>query len=439
MEYQRTIKSSFSYEGRGLHTGRKVKVTFKPAPANTGVIFCRVDLPEKPLIKAEIDYLLKEDKRPRRTSIGQDGIEVHTIEHILSALFGLGIDDILIEINNSEFPGADGSALPLVKLLKKNGYRELKESKNCFQIREPIYLEEEKSSIIGLPYPELKISYTLNYPSSFLKSQFLSINLNNGIYEKEIAPARTFCLEEEVEPLLKSGLGKGSDYQNTLVVGQNGIIDNQPRFEDEPVRHKILDLIGDLSLLNMGIKGHIIALCSGHNINVMLVKKIKDSYRRERTSGVEAPTFTEIDKPVLETEDILKVIPHRYPFLFIDRVLALEEDKYAIGVKNLSIDEDFFRGHFPEHPVMPGVLVIEAMAQLAGVLMLKKKENRGKLAYFMGINNAKFRRAVMPGDQLRLEVEVIKLRSRIGQVHTKALVDGKVAAEADLMFAIVTP
>ena len=437
MEDQRTIKKEVSFSGIGLHIGEKANVVFKPAEPNTGILFRRVDLPHSPPVKANIANLLSDEKRPRRTSIGKDGAEIHTIEHILSAIFGLGIDNLIIEIDNREFPGADGSSAPFVALFDQAGYLTQSVPKNYFYVQEPICIYKNDVSLIALPAEKFGVSYTLDYKKSFFPPQHLSFSITRDVFEREIASARTFCLEEEVKKLREMGLGKGSNYENTVVIGENGVIDNHLRFENEPARHKILDLIGDLALLGLPIKGNIIATKSGHSTNIKLVKSMQEILKRRKSSGIGSPSWTEIKKPVLGRKDILSILPHRPPFLFVDKIVEWEEDKMAVGIKEVNLNEFYFKGHFPGHPIMPGVLIVEAMAQTAGVLMLKKKENRGKLAYFMAINNVKFRKAVIPGDTLRMEVEVIKLRKRVGQVHTRALVENKLAAEADLMFALV--
>jgi len=434
---QKTIKNIVKISGIGLHTGEKTSLVFKPAPPNTGIIFIRKDIPEDVPLKAIIDNLVNIEQFPRRTSISNQYFYVHTTEHLLSALFALGIDNIFIEIDGEECPGLDGSSANFIELLKKAEICELEEPKEIFKIKEPIYISENGSCLIALPSENLKISYTLDYPGSIIKSQFASFVIEPEIYEKNIAPARTFCLEDEVEKLKKIGLGKGSDYFNTLVIGKNGVINNSFRFEDEPVRHKILDLIGDLALLGNFLCAHIIGIRSGHILNTKLIRKIREQEKKEKYVGVGAPTLTPVPCKNLDTEEIEKIIPHRYPFLLVDRILEIEEDKKAVGIKNVSINEWFFQGHFPGRPVMPGVLIVEAMAQVAGVLMLSKKENRGKLAYFMSIDKVKFRRSIKPGDQLIVEVEVIKLKSKVGQIKGKTFVDGKLAAEANLMFTVV--
>ncbi len=435
---QRTIKNSFSIEGIGLHTGEKVSLTVKPAQEDTGIIFIRKDMSADCRIKADIDNLLDVQKYPRRSSIASGSVQVHTIEHLMSAIYGLGLDNLIVEITGPECPGLDGSSGVFVKSFIESGVVEQNAEKKFFKLKEPIYISENSSHIVALPSDTFKISYTLDYPDSVIKSQYASFQIDPDTYAKEIAPARTFCLEEEVEKLKEYGLGKGSDYNNTVVIGANGVIKNKFRFPNEPVRHKICDLIGDLALLGMAIKAHVIGIRSGHILNTRLVRSLKNLIGKEKAGAVYVPASTPVEKkPVFEIEDIEKIIPHRFPFLLVDRIIELEEDKRVIGIKNVSANEWFFQGHFPGRPVMPGVLIVEAIAQVAGVLMLSKKENRDKLAFFMSIEQAKFRRAVKPGDQLVLKVEVSRLKSRVGQVQGKAYVDDKVACEATLSFALV--
>jgi len=436
MDKQRTIGKETSLKGIGLHTAKKVNVTFKPADIDTGINFIRTDLPDRPVIKASIGSLLSQSRSPRRTSLGRDGIEIHTIEHLMAALSGLCIDNIYIEIDNDEVPGLDGSSLNFLEILSEAGIKEQEKSRRYYLIKEPIFAEEEGSAIVAVPSQEFKISYTLDYNHPLLKAQFLEINFHEGAFKNELASSRTFCLESEVTELQQQGLGRGANYANTLVVGERGVIKNKLRYADEFIRHKILDLLGDLYILGMPLRGHIIALRSGHSLNLRLARKIDQQRQRYSLGGVGVGYYPQEGKE-LDREAVMKILPHREPFLFVDKIISLETGKHATGIKNVNIDEYFFKGHFPGRPVMPGVLIIESMAQVGGVMMLSPEENRGKIAYFMSIDNAKFRKPVVPGDQLILEVQAGKIKSRTGLVHGRALVDGKVVAEADLMFALV--
>jgi UDP-3-O-[3-hydroxymyristoyl] N-acetylglucosamine deacetylase/3-hydroxyacyl-[acyl-carrier-protein] dehydratase len=269
-----------------------------------------------------------------------------------------------------------------------------------------------------------------------LKAQFMEVEVNADTFQRDIASARTFCLEDEAQDLQRQGFGRGANYENTLVLGKSGVIKNKLRYEDEFIRHKILDLLGDLYVLGQPLKGHVIALRSGHSLNLKLAKKINEQAERYALGGV-GINYHPGEETELDTQTIMKILPHREPFLFVDKIISLDKGKRAVGIKNVTINDYFFRGHFPGRPVMPGVLIIEAMAQVGGIMMLSPEENRGKLAYFLAADNVKFRKTVIPGDQLVLEVEAGKIRSKTGQVHVRALVNDKVVAEADLMFALV--
>ena len=353
----------------------------------------------------------------------------------MAALHLLAIDNLQINIWGEEVPGLDGSAKDFVEQIQKVGWRNEQSLRKPLVVKEPIWAEEGSASIVVLPCNGTRISYVLDYDSPLISSGYIDIILNGNL-NSDLYAARTFCLENEVNSLLGMGLGKGANYKNTLVVSDKGIIDNKLRVDDEFAKHKILDLIGDLYLAG-SIQAHVIAIRGGHSLNIKLLDKLRRYQERQKSAGVSSQTTYVPEGTELNTEEIMRILPHRYPFLLVDRIAYLDKGKRAIGIKNVTMNEYFFQGHFPRRPVMPGVLIVEAMAQVGGVLMLACEEHCGKLAYFMAANNIKFRKTVVPGDQLVIEVAVGKVRSKTGTVYTKAFVDGKIVAEADLMFALV--
>ncbi len=435
---QRTIKAEVTLEGKGLHTGNNVSVTLKPAPENEGIVFVRTDVENAPRVKASVENIRSDSGVPRCTSIGRDDVVIHTVEHLMSALCGLGIDNLIVEINGNEVPGLDGSGLEFFQALKKTGVTEQAAEKDMIEIKEPICVNSNGASILVVPADEFKISYALDYENPYLHAQFYSSVVTSETFENEIAPCRTFCLEEEAKALQSSGLGKGANYENTLVVGKNGVIDNEVKFHDEFARHKVLDFIGDIYLLGCPLKGHVFAVKSGHALNFALVKKIRQQKERYGKQGTVPVSALGTEKQ-LNIHQIMKVLPHRYPFLLVDRIIEMEKGKRAVGIKNVTMNENFFTGHFPSRPVMPGVLMVEAMAQTGGVLVLTSGGHDGKLALFMAADNVKFRRVVSPGDQLVMEIDLLRDRPRTAMIHGVTKVNNEVVAEADMMFSFIDP
>ena len=424
MSVQRTIAREASVTGIGLHSGETCTLTFKPAPADTGMVFVRADLPGKPAIASHPDRLCQ---RQRRTALAQviDGVEVevHTTEHFLAACQGLGIDNLLVELTAVEFPGLDGSAKDFADCLRGAGIVEQDAERRTFDVTSAVPISDGKSSIVALPYANgLKITYTLDDHGGALGgAQIVEVELTEESFATKIAPARTFCMAKEVEMLRALGLGKGATYQNTCVYDGDRLIDNTLRFKDEAARHKILDLIGDLAHCRRRLNAHIIAVRTGHRENMLLVQELN-----RRIAEAERP------KVVFNVEAILAKLPHRYPMVLVDRITEYEEGKRIVGLKNVSINEPFFQGHFPGRPVMPGVLQLEALAQVGAVMLMSQPGTCGKVPYFMSADKVKWRRPVVPGDQLRIEIHTVRLRGNLAACAGRILVDGQVVCEAEI-------
>jgi len=423
---QRTVANEAELTGVGVNSGEQVNLKIKPAEPNTGIVFVRTDLPGNPEVPARIEYA---GDRPFRTSLVKDGVEVQMVEHLMAALNGMDIHNAIVEISAPEIPGGDGSASVFCELLRNAGAVEQPSPRPQCTVTEPICVRDGDSSITAVPGEDgLTISYTLSYPSPLIPPQYYQISLNGTNFSTDLAPARTFVLASDVNDLKMRGLGRGATYENMLVVADDGVIENELRFQDEFARHKILDMVGDLYLLGAQLNAYVIAIKSGHALNRKLVEQLKRTMEAERGTR-EVETF--------DIREIQQILPHRYPFLLVDRVLELEGDRRAVGLKNITYNEPFFQGHWPGQPVMPGVLQIEAMAQLAGFLLLKKFSGGKRLAFLFSVDKARLRRPVVPGDRLLLEAESIRFKHRIAHIATRASVDGEIAAEAEIKFMIV--
>lgn len=461
LEQQRTIAKAVSMEGVGLHTGTTCTMTFKPAPDNFGIRFVRVDLGGNPEIPAIADNVVDVS---RGTTLGIGEAKVHTVEHVLAAIVGLQIDNIIIELDGIEPPIGDGSSLPYVQVLQKAGIEKQDAPKDYLIIEETVmYSDEAKQvDIVALPLDKYRITVMVDYQNPALGSQHTGLFDLEKEFVSEFAPARTFCFLSEVEMLANQGLIKGGDLDNAVVIvdhklskdeldrlakkigvteeiniGANGILNNkEPRFRNEPVRHKLLDLLGDLALIGAPIKAQILAARPGHKANVEFAKQIRKLYQQKKL--IKKFQFVKKEGIVFDTNAIEKILPHRYPFLLVDKIIHLDLEKKVIGVKSVTVNEPFFPGHFPGQPIMPGVLIIEAMAQTGGVLLLNAFPNpEEKLVYFMQINNAKFRKPVVPGDQLFMDVELTQKKSKVVMMQGKAYVNDILVAEAEFMAGIV--
>jgi UDP-3-O-[3-hydroxymyristoyl] N-acetylglucosamine deacetylase/3-hydroxyacyl-[acyl-carrier-protein] dehydratase len=435
---QRTILREASINGKSLHTGEEVTLTIKPAPENHGIVFRRVDLYGKPDIQPLVENVTE---LIRSTTIANGHATIHTVEHVLSAMHGCGVDNVVVEMTASEPPILDGSAKHFVNLIQEAEPVDQEADREYIEIDQPLSVTSGNRSLIVLPHDGFRVTCT-SADDRGIHTQHLSIDIDSETYISQIAPARTFTIYEDIEELLKLGKIQGGSLDSAIVIRGDKIISKEPlRFEDEFVRHKILDIVGDLMLLGKPIRAHVIAVRPGHALNSDLAKKILE-VRDKKKSGKNAVAKKATVLPnerALDIRRVLDTLPHRYPFVLVDRVLDInEEGTQLTAVKNVTINEPYFQGHFPGRPVMPGVLQIEAMAQAAGILMLRRTTSKGKVAFFMSCDKVKFRQAVEPGDQLEIHVELTKLRgNKIAQAKGECKVAGKVVSSAELMFALV--
>ena len=435
---QRTIRNKRSIKGKSLHTGEEVNLSILPAEENQGYIFRRIDLYGKPEIKpssANVSELV------RSTTISNGNTKIHTIEHVLSALAGCGVDNAIIELDASEPPILDGSARPFVNLILEAEPVEQEADRDYFVLKEPLSVTSGNRSMIALPHDGFRVTCT-SADDRGSHVQHLSIDLDSETYVAQVSPARTFTVYEDIEELLKLGKIRGGSLDSAIVIKGDKILSKDPlRFDDEFVRHKILDIVGDLALLGKPLKAHIIAVRPGHSLNADLTKKILSRMTgKEKLASAKKTSKSVVlpDETALDVRRVLDVLPHRFPFVMIDRVTSIEGNEVLVGVKNVTINEPFFTGHFPGHPVMPGVLQLEAMAQAAGILLLRRSSSEGKVAFFMSADKVKFRKPVVPGDQLVITATLEKVRgNKLATASVVCKVDDKPVSSASLMFSIV--
>jgi UDP-3-O-[3-hydroxymyristoyl] N-acetylglucosamine deacetylase/3-hydroxyacyl-[acyl-carrier-protein] dehydratase len=445
---QQTLRSPVGFTGVGLHSGNRVRMTLQPAPPGSGLRFRRVDLDGQPEIEARAENV---SETQRCTTLSRGNVKIHTVEHVLAALAGCGVDNAVIELDANEPPIADGSARAFTELITAAGVVPQSEPREPYCVREPMELEVGETTFSVFPHDRLKITCT-SADQAGRFTQFYSVELTPETWRRELAPARTFCFFEEIEFLIRKGLIKGGSLENAVVIRDDAVLTTEPlRYPDEFVRHKILDLVGDLSLVGRPLGAHVIAIRPSHAANCELARQLSARAHQPLIAAQAfAPPPSPVAKPAeprsledfvdasgaLGADQIMKIIPHRYPFLLLDRVTRIEGNKVT-ALKNVSVNEPYFAGHFPGHPVMPGVLQLEAIAQAAGILMLRQAEHYGKVAYFMAADAVKWRKPVRPGDTLTIEVEMTRMKAKLGKAKGVCLVNGDVVSEAEVTFMVV--
>lgn len=431
LKLQKTIKTEIKLAGKGLFSGDDVKVTFRRADPDTGVVFVRTDTPEPVRIPATVENITDRD---RRTALAKGSVSVETPEHCLAAINALGIDNIIIEMDNFELPGFDGSGAEYFRALKKAGISEQAQPKKPVVITDAVSITEGDTAIYALPCDgdTLNITYDLDYTQhTGIGRQFYTCRLTEEHFEKELAPARTFCLEAEARQMQAAGIGMHLSPKDVLVINSDGPIKNSYRFANECVRHKVVDLIGDMKLVGRPVVGRIVAYKSGHALNRRLAKEIVKQASKSSGKSADGKDI------VLDIRRIQKILPHRYPFLLVDKVVSIEDGRKITGIKNVTFNEQFFQGHFPGTPIMPGVMIVEALAQVSGLMFSQKLEYTGKLAVLLSMDRVKIRKSVTPGDQLLLVAETIKVKDKIARCNCVARVGKETAAEAKLTFMLV--
>ena len=427
-----TVANTASVEGIGLHLGKQCRLTFKPAFSGDGIQLRRLDIQDAPPIRATVDQVTETE---RRTQLGSGDNTVHTVEHVLAAVAATGIDDVMIEMDGPEPPILDGSAAPFYEALSRAGLAAIDGQPEILTLSEPVRIIDGESVYEAFPASNLELDITIEFAHPLIGRQSTKICVNRESFEAELSSARTFGFTREVDWLRSRGLIRGASLENAIVLDDSGLVSGPLRWTDEFVRHKTMDCIGDLALTGARVRARIVALKPSHRGTVTLVRELMRSGMIQSENGIaEIGTSPEARrKTVYGIEDIMRVLPHRYPFLLVDRILEIEEGKRVVGIKNVTINEPFFQGHFPGHPIMPGVLIVEAMAQVGGMLLLGGLEDPDtKVVYFMSLDNVRFRKPVKPGDQIVFEVEIIQIRGKIAKTRGVARVDGEVVAEAEM-------
>lgn len=420
---RRTIASAVAVDGVGLHLGRPCALRFLPAASGSGIRFRRTDLAGQPETPAHVRVAVAAE---RRTQLGEGDAALHTVEHVLAAVAGLGIDDLIIEMDSAEPPIMDGSAEPFRTALAAVGFTEQSGTPDVLRLREPVRVVDGESVYVAHPADALEIEVKIDFPHPLIGTQDGKWTVTPETFARELSPARTFGMLSWVEGLRAKGLIQGASTANTIVLDETGVVDTTLRWSDEFVRHKAMDVVGDLALAGQRVQAKITATKPSHRGTVTLLREML-------AHAVPAAGATSQENRVLDIEELMKILPHRYPFLLVDRVIELEPQKRVVAIKNVTINEPFFQGHFPGHPIMPGVLIVEAMAQAGGVLLMGAVEDpESKVVYFMSIDNIKFRKPVKPGDQLRFEVELVQLRGKVARIAGVAKVDGAVVCEAEM-------
>src|SRR5213082_2995803 len=433
-ELQHTLAKSAGLTGTALHTGEKVTLRLLPAPVDHGIKFKRKDLADEPTIDAKITNLKTVE---RATTIGDGAVRVHTVEHVLSALSAMGVDNAIVEMDANEPPIGDGSAQPYVDLIKKAGVTAQEQPRKFFDVREPMHMESKTGALLVLlPDDTFRISCTQAEPNNRF-DKFLSTKIRPAIFEREIAPARTFVYYEDVQPLMEKNLIKGGSLENAIVIRGDAVLSKEAlRFADEFARHKILDIIGDIALIGTRIRGHIIAVKPGHAANADLARAIVKQHAK--ITALSVPRTFPPGEGGLDINQVMEILPHRFPFLMVDRILGFEGETKCTGMKTVTVNEPYFAGHFPGHPVMPGVLQVEAMAQVASILLMKLAKSASRIGYFMSADDVKFRKPVFPGDTLFIHAELTKARSnRLAKAHCSCVVNDAIVSEGDLMFTFL--